>query len=135
MLADQKSVALRSCEYVCAAKGASSENLLVNGSFALGAGEVGDFHSRFSDLDWRGYQPRTGTLYGREDIADSLGLTVETREADLCKTQVAISLPHTQTIVVHHIGRLIAIAAGPDRDGDETIADLVSENLHCALVQ
>jgi CRP-like cAMP-binding protein len=56
---------------------------------------------------------------GREDIADYLGLTVETvsRTFAKLKTQGLISLPQTQTIIVHHIGRLIAVAAGPNRDG------------------
>ena len=58
---------------------------------------------------------------GRDDIADYLGLTVETVRARTfakLKSQGVISLPQTQTIIVHHIGRLIAVAAGPDRNGD-----------------
>jgi CRP/FNR family transcriptional regulator, anaerobic regulatory protein len=51
---------------------------------------------------------------GREDIADYLGLTVETvsRSFAKLKTQGIVSLPRAQTIVIHDIGRLIALAAG-----------------------
>jgi CRP/FNR family transcriptional regulator, anaerobic regulatory protein len=60
---------------------------------------------------------------GREDIADYLGLTVETvsRSFARLKFQRIVSLPRTQTIIVHDIGRLIALAAGAFRD-DETDA-------------
>src|SRR5262245_42536049 len=51
---------------------------------------------------------------GREDIADYLGLTVETvsRSFAKLKAQGVVSLPRAQTIIIHDIGRLIALAAG-----------------------
>jgi CRP-like cAMP-binding protein len=54
----------------------------------------------------------------REDIADYLGLTVETvsRSFAKLKTQGVVSLPRSQTIVIHDIGRLIALAAGALKD-------------------
>src|SRR4029453_19574904 len=73
-------------------------------------------------LTWSGEDTRLELELhmGREDIADYLGLTVETvsRSFAKLKSQGVISLPHTQTIIVHHIGRLIAVAAGPNWDGD-----------------
>jgi CRP-like cAMP-binding protein len=55
---------------------------------------------------------------GREDIADYLGLTVETvsRSFAKLKAQGVVSLPRTQMIIIHNIGRLIALAAGACRD-------------------
>jgi CRP-like cAMP-binding protein len=58
---------------------------------------------------------------GRQDIADYLGLTVETvsRSFAKLKAQGVVSLPRTQTIVIHDIGKLIALAAGAFK-GDES---------------
>jgi CRP/FNR family transcriptional regulator len=60
---------------------------------------------------------------GREDIADYLGLTVETvsRSFAKLKTQGIVSLPRTQTIIIHHIGNLIALAAGALKDDDSDV--------------
>jgi CRP/FNR family transcriptional regulator len=57
---------------------------------------------------------------GREDIADYLGVTVETvsRSFAKLKAQSVVSLAQTQTIIIHDIGRLIALAAGTFDDGD-----------------
>ena len=57
---------------------------------------------------------------GREDIADYLGLTVETvsRSFAKLKTQGVVSLPRAQTIIIHDIGKLIALAAGAFKDDD-----------------
>ena len=57
---------------------------------------------------------------GREDIADYLGLTVETvsRSFARLKSRGVVSLPRAQTIVIHDIGRLIALAAGALKDDD-----------------
>jgi CRP/FNR family transcriptional regulator len=57
---------------------------------------------------------------GREDIADYLGLTVETvsRSFAKLKAQGVVSLPRTQMIIIHDIGRLIALAAGAIRDDE-----------------
>ncbi len=57
---------------------------------------------------------------GREDIADYLGLTVETvsRSFAKLKMQGVVSLPRAQTIIIHDIGRLIALAAGAFKDED-----------------
>ena len=57
---------------------------------------------------------------GREDIADYLGLTVETvsRSFAKLKAQGVVSLPRTQTIIIQDIGRLIALAAGAFKDDD-----------------
>jgi CRP-like cAMP-binding protein len=57
---------------------------------------------------------------GREDIADYLGLTVETvsRSFAKLKAQGVVSLPRAQTIIIHDIGRLIALAAGAFKDDD-----------------
>jgi CRP/FNR family transcriptional regulator, anaerobic regulatory protein len=57
---------------------------------------------------------------GREDIADYLGLTVETvsRSFAKLKAQGVVSLPRAQMIVIHDIARLIALAAGALRDDD-----------------
>ena len=57
---------------------------------------------------------------GREDIADYLGLTVETvsRSFAKLKAQGVVSLPRTQMIIINDIGRLIALAAGGLRDDD-----------------
>jgi CRP/FNR family transcriptional regulator, anaerobic regulatory protein len=57
---------------------------------------------------------------GREDIADYLGLTVETvsRSFAKLKAQGVVSLPRAQTIIIRDIGRLIALAAGAFKDDD-----------------
>jgi CRP/FNR family transcriptional regulator len=57
---------------------------------------------------------------GREDIADYLGLTVETvsRSFAKLKAQGVVSLPRTQMIIINDIGRLISLAAGGLRDDD-----------------
>jgi CRP/FNR family transcriptional regulator len=54
---------------------------------------------------------------GREDIADYLGLTVETvsRSFAKLKTQGVVSLPRA---IIHDIGRLIALAAGAPKDDE-----------------
>jgi CRP-like cAMP-binding protein len=57
---------------------------------------------------------------GREDIADYLGLTVETVSRSFAKLKARglVSLPRTQTIVIHDIGRLIALAGSASKDDD-----------------
>jgi hypothetical protein len=37
------------------------------------------------------------------------------------KAQGVMSLPRTQTIIIHDIGRLIALAAGAFRDDDSNV--------------
>ena len=73
-------------------------------------------------LTWTGEDKRLELELhmGREDIADYLGLTVETvsRSFAKLKAQGVVSLPRTQTIIIHDIGRLIALAAGAFKDGD-----------------
>ena len=66
---------------------------------------------------------------GREDIADYLGLTVETVSRSFAKLKIegVVSLPRTQTIIIHDIGRLIALASGLPRDDDWT-ADQTTPN-------
>jgi CRP/FNR family transcriptional regulator, anaerobic regulatory protein len=79
-------------------------------------------------LTWTGEDSRLELELhmGREDIADYLGLTVETvsRSFAKLKAQGVVSLPRTQTIIIHDIGRLIALAAGAfkDDDSDHVIA-------------
>jgi len=57
---------------------------------------------------------------GREDIADYLGLTVETvsRSFAKLKAQGIVTLPRAQTIIIHDIARLIALAAGALKDDE-----------------
>jgi CRP-like cAMP-binding protein len=73
-------------------------------------------------LTWTGEDKRLELELhmGREDIADYLGLTVETvsRSFAKLKAQGVVSLPRTQTVIIHNIGRLIALAAGAFKDGD-----------------
>jgi CRP-like cAMP-binding protein len=59
---------------------------------------------------------------GREDIADYLGVTVETvsRSFAKLKAQNVVSLARTQTIIIHDIGRLIALAAGGAIEDDNS---------------
>jgi CRP/FNR family transcriptional regulator, anaerobic regulatory protein len=73
-------------------------------------------------LTWSGEDTRLELELhmGREDIADYLGLTVETvsRSFAKLKAQGVVSLPRTQMIIIHDIGRLIALAAGAIRDDE-----------------
>jgi CRP/FNR family transcriptional regulator, anaerobic regulatory protein len=76
-------------------------------------------------LTWSGEDTRLELELhmGREDIADYLGLTVETvsRSFAKLKAQGIVSLPRAQTILINDIGKLIALAAGAcnhdDTDG------------------
>ena len=76
-----------------------------------------------SFLTWSGEDTRLELeLYmGRDDIADYLGLTIETvsRSFTKLKGQGIVSLPRAQTIIIHDIVRLIALAAGADDKSDD----------------
>jgi CRP-like cAMP-binding protein len=86
----------------------------------FGVGKLATFILGF--LTWTGEDTKLELELhmGREDIADYLGLTVETvsRSFAKLKAQGVVSLPRAQTIIIRDIGRLIALAAGAFKDDD-----------------